>query len=101
MNAGNLDFAIFGFALMDEILVTYSLRIASVYMFSIGALWLRAKVVPRWLTIITVLVATGFLFLPTVIGAIRFIFPGWVLVVSIYILILNYRIEHDSSETLQ
>jgi hypothetical protein len=50
---------------------------------------------PRWLTIITYGLALGFLFFANAIREARFAFPGWVLLVSVYILIMNYRRTHD------
>jgi len=87
------DIFIFGFVFMNEILGNYILRIAGVYMFSIGTIWSRAVVMPRWLTMITYLVALLFLFFAGSIREARFIFPGWVLFTSIYILITNRRLE--------
>ena len=87
------DIFIFGFVFMNEILGNYILRIAGVYMFSIGTIWSRAVVMPRWLTVITYLVALLFLFFAGSIREARFIFPGWVFLTSIYILITNRRLE--------
>ena len=64
---------------------------AAVYMLSIGSLFTRTKVAPRWLTIGTIVVGSGFLLFAGFIREIRFIFPVWVFVVSIYILVQNYR----------
>ena len=87
------DIFIFGFVFMNEILGNYILRIAGVYMFSIGTIWSRAVVMPRWLTLITYLVALLFMFFAGSIREARFIFPVWVLFTSIYILITNRRLE--------
>ena len=87
------DIYIFGFMFMNEILGNYVLRIAGVYMLSIGTIWTRAEVMPRWLTIITYLLALIFLFFAGSIREARFVFPGWVLLTSIYILITNRRLE--------
>ena len=87
------DIFIFGFVFMNEILGNYVLRIAGVYMFSIGTIWSRAVVMPRWLTVITYLVALLFLFFAGSIREARFLFPVWVLFTSIYILITNRRLE--------
>jgi hypothetical protein len=87
------DIFIFGFVFMNEILDNYILRIAGVYMFSIGTIWTRAVVMPRWLTVITYIVALLFLFFAGSIREARFIFPGWVFLTSIYILITNRRLE--------
>jgi hypothetical protein len=91
----SLDLYIFGVLLMNEILGNYALRMAGVYMTAIGTLWTRTGLMPRWLTIITYILALGFLVAAEKIREARFIFPAWVLVVSIYILILNYRRTHD------
>lgn len=95
--AGNLlvdnDVFIFGFMFMNEILGNYILRIAGVYMLSIGTIWTRAEVMPRWLTILTYIVALAFLFFAGSIQIARYIFPGWVFLTSLYILIVNRRLE--------
>jgi len=62
-------------------------------MLSIGTIWTRGEVTPRWLTLITYLVALIFLFLAGSIREARFVFPGWVLLTSVYILITNRRLE--------
>lgn len=90
--SGN-DVYIFGFVFMNEILGNYILRIAGVYMFSIATIWSRGVMMPRWLTIITYIMA---LFILVVAGSIRearFIFPGWVFLTSVYILITNRRLH--------
>jgi hypothetical protein len=94
---------LFGFVLMNEILGNYTLRITGVYMLSIGSAWNRTDVMPRWLTILTYIMALSFILIGGSIREARFTFPGWVLLVSIYILITNYRRKRDqevSSELL-
>jgi len=86
---------IFGFALMNEIIGNYALRMAGVYMTAINSLWSKTGLMPRWMTIITYLLAMGFLLAAERFREARFIFPVWVFVVSIYILILNFRRTHD------
>ena len=86
----------------NQIIGNYFLRMAAVYMLSIGSLWTRTKAVPRWLSIVTYIVALAFLFFAGGLRWARFIFPAWVLLVSIYILILNYRHtrKHEGNEPL-
>ena len=98
----DFDILIYATAFANQILGNYFLRMASVYMLSIGSLWTRTKVVPRWLTIVTYLVAVPFLFFAGALRAARFLFPAWVLMVSIFILFLNYRYnrEHEGDEEL-
>ena len=92
------DVFTFGFLFMNEVLGNYILRIAGVYMFSIGTIWNRATVMPRWLTLITYLLALFFMFFAGSIREARFIFPGWVLLTSIYILVTNRRLSHRKSD---
>jgi hypothetical protein len=87
------DIYIFAFVFMNEILGNYILRIAGVYMLSIGTIWTRGEVTPRWLTLITYLVALIFLVFAGSIREARFVFPGWVLLTSVYILISNQSLE--------
>lgn len=97
------DVLIFGFSLVNELLGNYALRIAAVYMFSIGSLLTRTHRAPQWLIILTFLVATGFLLFAGTTRWARYIFPAWVTVISIFILVANYlrqgedQTPHDSS----
>ncbi len=91
----DFDVYVFGLTFMDQIIGSYFLRMAAVYMLSIGSLWTRAKVVPRWLSIVTYVVGLGFLLFASALREARFIFPAWVLLVSLYTLISNYRRTHD------
>jgi len=76
---------------MNEIIGNYILRMAGIYMTAIGALWSRTTLMPRWMTFVTYILAFGFIFAANRFREARFIFPTWVLVVSAYILILNFR----------
>jgi len=89
------DLYVFGFSLMGQIIGNYTLRMAGVFMLAIASLWHRTQHVPRWLTVVTYLLALSFLLAANWFREARFIFPAWVLVVSLRILILNYRGESD------
>ena len=89
---------IFGIVLMNEIIGSYSLRMAAIYMTAIGALWGRTGLMPRWMTIITYVLALGFLLFANTVREARFLFYGWVLLVSAYILVLNYRRRQDQED---
>lgn len=82
---------IYSTVFMNQIIGNYFLRMAAVYMLSIGSLWTKTDVVPRWLIIVTYVVGLGFLLFANTLRPARFIFPAWVLLVSVYILVLNYR----------
>ncbi len=86
------DILIYGITLMDEVLGNYTLRMAAVYMLSIGTISTRTGIMPRWLTIITYFVAVVFLLFAGSVREMRFGFPAWVFLVSVYILIINRRV---------
>ncbi len=98
------DFDVFVYAITftNQIMSNYFLRMAGVYMLSTGSLWTRPGAAPRWLSIITFGVAAAFLLFAGALRWARFIFPAWVLLVSVYILILNYRRtqENEGNEEL-
>ena len=69
----------------------YAMRMAGAFMFVLGTIWVRTRVMPRWLALITYLLAAVLLisigFTPWVI----LVFPAWVFGISVAILVLNYR----------
>lgn len=89
---------VFGFALVNEVLENYALRMAGVYMLSIGTLLSKTGHAPRWLVALTFIVAGGFILFAGTTRVALYIFPGWVIVLSIYILIINYRRDDQSLE---
>lgn len=89
--AGESYIFFFGSAFMNEIIGNYTVRMAGLYMLSIATLWIRTGAMPRWLIIITYIVALGFIFSVQHIRAARYIFPAWVFFVSTFILISDYR----------
>jgi hypothetical protein len=54
-------------------------------------MWLRTRVMPRWLAIVTYATALLLLFVTSLSLWVTLIFPAWVLGVSILILVQNYR----------
>lgn len=54
------EIIIFGFALISRVLGNYALRMAGVYMLSIGTLWTRTGHAPRWLVVLTYIVPLVF-----------------------------------------
>ena len=83
----------FGRAVMWRIANIYAIRMAGVFMISLGTIWVRTHTMPRWLIFLTnglalvLLVSIGYSLWVTLI------FPGWVLIISVYILALNLRSE--------
>jgi hypothetical protein len=94
------DIYLFGFAIMDEIGDNYLLRMAGVYMTSINTLWFRMKIMPRWIVFLTYILALAFLFFAERLLLARYLFPAWILLISFYILILNYRRSRDEESNV-
>ena len=64
----------------------YAVKMAGVFMISLGTIWVRTRVMPRWLAWLTYVLAVGLLLS---IGSslwVMLIFPAWVCAVSVYIL---------------
>ncbi|HEX5859069.1 MAG TPA: hypothetical protein VFY91_13275 [Microbacterium sp.] len=85
------EVATFGRAVMLQVSNVYALRMAGVLLISLGTMWLRTGVMPRWLAFVTYAVALVLLFVTTLSLWVTLIFPVWVLGVSILILVTNYR----------
>jgi hypothetical protein len=73
----------------------YAMRMAGAFMTVLGTIWVRTGVLPRWLALVTYVLAAVLLisigFTPWVV----LVFPAWVLAISVAVLILNYRRTHD------
>ncbi len=82
---------VMGHRLMRELMGTFALSMAGAYVFSTGTIWLRTGVVPRWMAfaswgVAAVLIVSGLL--P---WWIQMLFPAWVFLVSVYILVRARR----------
>ena len=78
--------ATFGQMVVLAIAKTYALRMAAVFMISLATIWLKTGLMPRWLVIVTYLVALGLLFASDISMWLTLAFPIWVLVVSLLLL---------------
>jgi hypothetical protein len=88
------DYYTFGSAIAHDILNTYMLKMAGVFMISTSTLFNRSHVIPRWMALLGYALAA--LMLLRISHADRLVwvslaFPLWVLLVSTYLLIDNYR----------
>ncbi len=77
----------FGRAVMLQVTNVYALRMAAVFMISLGTSWRRTGIMPRWLVGATYLVALCLLVITSLSVWIAMVFPGWVLLVSVYVLL--------------
>ena len=79
---------------------TYAIRMAAVFMISLATIWLKTGLMPRWLVIVSYLVALALLIASDVSMWLTLAFPIWVLVVSALLLLRSgfideQRASHD------
>lgn len=72
-----------------QVINIYAIRMAGVFMISLATIWIRTGVMHRVWAILTYLLALVLLVSISYSLWVTLIFPGWVMVVSVYILIRN------------
>ena len=78
-------------AVMYNIINIYAIRMAGVFMISLGTIWLRTGLMHRGWAFLTYTLALVLLLSVSYSMWVPLIFPGWVLAVSIYLLIINFN----------
>jgi hypothetical protein len=73
------------------LLATYAMRMAAVFILSTSSIGRRLGVLPRWLSLFGYLVALALLLLASSVAWSEMVFPGWALVVSLYLLVAGFR----------
>ena len=81
--------------LIPQIFGIYAMRMAAVFLISQATLWLRTKVMPRWIVFLTYPLALVLLFAFTQSFWVVLVFPGWVFLVSTYIMVVSFRHRPD------
>jgi hypothetical protein len=76
---------------MYRITNVYAVKMAGVFMISLGTIWVRTRLMPRWLAFFTYASALGLLLSIASSLWVTLIFPAWVCTVSVYILVTNLR----------
>lgn len=89
--AAALELATFARAEMLQITNVYALRMAGVFMISLGTLWLRTGLLPRWTSVLTYALALALLLMIDLSLWVQMIFPAWTLIISLLILIRSSR----------
>ena len=77
---------LYGRQVVAQVFNVYALRMAAVFLISQATLWLRTGVMPRWMALLTFVVALILLFIVSQAEWVILIFPAWVFMVSVYIL---------------
>lgn len=78
-------------AVMYDIVNVYAIRMAGVFMISLGTIWMRTGLMHRGWAIVTYVLALTLLLSIGYSLFVSFVFPAWVLAVSVYVLIMNLR----------
>lgn len=92
----------FGGMLARQLMTTYAIRMAGVFMISTSTLFIQTLVIPRWMgwlgygLALIMLLRMGHI---DRIGWVILSFPLWVLLISVYILIDNYRKKSKAAPT--
>ena len=89
--ASQEEIIFFGRDAMVQINSVYAVRMAAVFMISLGTIWLRTGLMPRWLVFVTYVLALALLLIITVGTWVALVFPIWVLVISVSILLPGRR----------
>lgn len=88
------DFYRLALTVARQILNTYALKTAGVFMFSTRTLFIHTRVIPRWMAFLGYALAAVMVLRISHLdrlGWISLSFPLWMLLVSLYILIDNFR----------
>ena len=81
----------YGRAVMFQVINIYAIRMAGVFMMSLGTIWLRTGLMARTWAFLTYALALILLVTISFSLWVTLVFPGWVLAVSVYFLIRNQR----------
>ncbi|MFZ0529526.1 MAG: hypothetical protein WAL91_03185 [Propionicimonas sp.] len=81
----------FATAEMVEVSNVFALRMAGVFMLSLGTMWLRSGLMKRWLVLLTYGLALALLLMVNFASWVPLIFPAWTLLISVIILFQKPR----------
>jgi hypothetical protein len=93
--SAHAEVATFGQMVLIALTKTYALRMGAVFMISLATIWLRTGLMPRWLVIVTYVLALGILFASDFSMWMTLAFPVWVLIVSVLLLVRAGVIDLD------
>jgi hypothetical protein len=85
----------FARAITFVIMNTYAIKMAGVFMISTCTIFLRTRTTPRWMALLGFVLALLLLLSISHLSLIILVFPLWILLISIYILLENYRRGRD------
>jgi hypothetical protein len=96
MATGNItsDTYYFGHRMSDALFNIFATKMAGVFIISTCTIGLRTAIIPRWIAIVGYACALVLLLVIANWRGITFVFPLWILLVSIYILLAEFRSRH-------
>lgn len=78
-------------SIANRITVTYSIRMAGMFMMVLGTIWIRTGLMPRWLALLTFALAAVLLLSIGISHWVTLVFPAWVAIISAMFLFYSYR----------
>jgi hypothetical protein len=96
--SAHTEVATFGQMVLITLTKTYALRMGAVFMISLATIWLKTGLMPRWLVIVTYLLALGILLGSDISMWMTLAFPIWVLIVSVLLLARAGVIDLDRDD---
>lgn len=89
-----------GWTFSRNLMYVYAIKMAGVFMISTSSLFIRTKAIPRWMALLGYLLAAIMILrLKQIdrVGWVFLLFPLWILLISIYILITHYRDKAEAT----
>lgn len=90
----------FGRAISYEVMNVYALKMAGVFMIATSTLGIRTMILPRWMSLLGYVLALLLLLSIGLLPWASLVFPMWVLMISIHILITNLGRSQKASASL-
>ncbi|MGW1894666.1 hypothetical protein ACWCP6_31145 [Streptomyces sp. NPDC002004] len=87
----------FGRHFAYTLMIGYAMRMAAVFTGSMSVIGHRLGILPRWLTVLGFLSSLTLLFVSAQVPWAELVFPGWCLVISIYILVVSDSRRHAAA----
>ncbi len=78
---------VFGRAVMYTIMQVYAIRMSGVFMIALATIWMRTRVMPRLFVFLSYALALVLLVSSDITAWLILVFPAWVFVISVYILV--------------
>ena len=90
----------FARALITNLSAVFVIRMAAVFMISSATAWMRTRVMPIWVALVTYVLALILLFIVNISLWVSLLFPVWVLVVSIVMLLRRFLPQPEAPAAL-